>query len=678
MNKFRRVGQLLAATTATSLVLSGTAVAGAQENTVEVSISNFTDFHGYLEQSLDDDEEEGTPATGNSQMGAALLASLMDYVAGDDDVTFKTTSGDNVGGSAFVSSISNDKYTLEALNEMGIDASAVGNHEFDQGIDDLTERIVPESNYPILGANVIDTATGEPALPASQVVEKDGVRVAFIGTVTTQTPNKVSPAGVAGLEFIDPVEAANNEATRITEADEADVVIVLQHEDTTAVNGFNEHVDAAFGGDSHLRHEEADDNGTLTAQAHEYGKVLNEYEFEFNTETGEIVEGSESITQYDYTSEGVAELTPDAEVAETVAAAVAESDTLGNEVITEIENTYYRGSNPGEEPGSNRGTESTANNMLAEANRWAMNDFLGGDTIDLGLMNAGGVRADLEAGEVTVKDAQTQTPFGNNLAYATLSGEAIINALENQWTEGTDNSRPRLSLGVSNNVSYTYDPNAAKGERILEVLIDGEPIDPAADYTVATATFLFEGGDGFINPDDVEGLTDVGYLDVTAYSDYLESEGAPVMRVGQAEYGISTEDDIVAGETISLDLSSLNYSTEGEPMAENVTVTVGEQSQTVAIDNTTTEADAGFGEQGRATVEIVVPEGVSDLAGLAAAIEISTDVEQAETPEDEWQLNINSSVDDFGFDLGSSNAIIGGIVAVIAAIAAIIGISNFL
>ncbi|MDR7329454.1 bifunctional metallophosphatase/5'-nucleotidase [Corynebacterium guangdongense] len=659
MFQFRRAGQLLAAATATSLVFSGASVAGAAEaGQVSFSITNFTDFHGYLEQSVDADD----PA--NTQMGAALMAAIMDFVGEDNDHQIRTTSGDNVGGSAFVSAISDDEYTLKALNEMGIDVSTAGNHEFDRGYDDLVNRIQVKSDYPILNANVLD-ADDNPALKPYEIFERDGVRVAVIGTNTTQVPNKVSPAGVEGLTFADPVATANSYAEELKTTDKADVVIVLQHDDIENVQGFNEHVDAAFGGDSHARHPQGDDNGTFTAQSQDYGKVISEYEFTFDTGTGEIVEGSESISQFDYSDEAIAALVPDATVTETVAVATAEATALGSEVLATTEDSFYRGSNPGAEPGSNRGVESTANNMLAESNRWAMDEFLGGDVIDLGLMNAGGVRSDLPAGKVTVQDAKDMQPFGNNLAYATLSGQAIIDALENQWTEGTGNSRPRLSLGVSDNVSYSYDPSQPKGERIINVTIDGEALDPAADYQVATATFLFEGGDGFIDPADVRDLTDVGYLDVTAFSDFLASDSAE-LREGQAEVGVVGLENLKAGEEVTLDLSSLNYSSAGEPMATTVTVRLGGVTQTAEIDNSLTDTDNGLGENGRATVTLDMPADVVGAQTLTITTDAGTNVSipvtvaEGQTP----------GADSRGSSTGSDNF---GLVAAVAAILAAIG-----
>lgn len=617
MTRFRRFGRLLAATTVTSLALTGVSVASAQEDadTVSISITNFTDFHGWLAaddlSKVEDDDYK--------RMGAANLAALMDYVGQDDDHQLRTTSGDNVGGSAPISALAQDEPTLEALNAMGIDASAVGNHEFDKGQDDLVGRIIPRSDYPILGANVLD-ASGEPFLDPYKIQEFEGVRVGVIGTVTAGTPAKVAPSATAGLEFTDPVEAANRYATQLKESGEADVVVVVQHEDIVSHGSFNEHVDAAFGGDTHQLYLFPEEN---KAQSLEHGRVLTELEITYDTTAGEIV-GTE-WEQYDYRDLAALSVTPDEEVAGIVAAAAEQFEEIGGEVIATTETAYYRGSNPDGAPGSNRGVESTLNNMLAESNRQAMNAFLNTDQIQIGLMNAGGVRADLPEGEVTHADALEVQPFGNNLAYATMSGQAIIDALERQW-QAPGAGRPRLSLGVSDNVSYSYDPDAPQGERVHAVFVDGEQLDPAADYQVATATFLFEGGDGFIDPEDVRDLTDVGYLDVTAFVDYLSAEGNPSLRSGQAEIGVAGIDDLKPGTTATIELSSLNYSSEGEPMAESVTVEFAGETYTVDIDNTTTAEDTGLGEFGHATVEIEVPADFDGTGQLRVTTDAGTDI----------------------------------------------------
>ncbi|WP_394280464.1 bifunctional metallophosphatase/5'-nucleotidase [Corynebacterium sp.] len=646
MFKFRRVGRLIAATTTSALALSTVVVAGAQEdNLVTISISNFTDFHGHLEDGVaaragDIARWEANPGSGarptydGVELGAANLAALMDYVNQDAAHGLKTTSGDNVGGSAFISSIANDEPTMDALNAMGIDVNAAGNHEFDKGHEDLSGRLVERHDSEILAANVYYN-DGSRFLEPSKVYDFDGVKLGVVGTTSNATPKKVSPKMVEGINFTDASTEANAEAKRLKDEGLADIVVVLQH-DPAEVDGPKmdpEYVDFLFGGDSHLTQLD-NDAPVPYAQSWEYGKLVTDLDITYNKATGEIEEinaqqyGAPEFVQLQ--AEGVIE--PNAEVAAIVDKAAAEAEVLGEQEVAQLDESFYRGSEPGRSAGSNRGVESTANNMLAESNLQAMDAFLGGGMIDLGLMNAGGVRSDLEAGAVTVEEAYTMQPFGNELSYATLSGQAIIDALERQWQPGS--GRPRLSLGVSDNVNYVYNPEAEQGQRIQHVTINGAPLDPAKDYTVATSTFLFEGGDSFINPDDVRDQVNVGYMDITAFMDYLAS-GQAAVRSGQAEVGVVLpEGGLKAGEKNTIQLSSLNYSTEGEPMAQTVTLKIGDTEVTADISNETTEADAGFGEIGRATVEIDLPAEAAGDQTLSVTTDAGTDISMPVTVAD--------------------------------------------
>ena len=623
----RRFGRFLAATTTTALAVTLAPAVTAQDTTVEFSVSNITDFHGRLEQD-----------SYNQEMGAALLTGLNNHINGDENVF--TTSGDNVGGSAFISAITNDEYTIDFLNAAGVGASAVGNHEFDQGQDDLMDRIVPNSEFPILGANVYKE-DGTHLLPPSTVIEKNGVKIGFVGSVATSTVQKVSPSAVEGLDIRDPVAATNAEAQRLKDSGEADVVIALFHEDAARyVDGFDEnYVDFLFGGDSHQQYAVAD-AALPYAQSLEYGKVLTDVDFTFNTDTRTIE--SVTIEQYDLTAAEAAGATPDPTVADIVAEAKAQADVIGAEIIATIDNSFYRGSNHDAATGSNRGVESTLNHLIAEAQRDSLSKLIGQE-IQIGFMNAGGVRADLPAGDVSYADVVTIQPFGNEVSVATMSGQAILDTLENQWK--TEGDRPRLALGVSEGFTYTYDPSAPQGERIIDARLHGEPIDPAAEYTVAASTFLFEGGDELINPDDVRDILLVGYMDTQALIDYLKNNESVEPRLKQSDFAVTlAAGELVAGETITLELASLNYSSPGEPIAENVTVKLGASEVTAVIDNDFSQVTTGLGEHGTATVELVVPEGEWTLADLV----ITTDAKQVTVPTPPADGSANSSLSSVG------------------------------
>ena len=649
MFSFRRAGNLIAATTATAVVLTGAPAAFAAEaDQVTINIANITDFHGRLEESLFKNKETGEIDPKRSEMGAANIAGIINYIREQNPNTIVTTSGDNQGGSAFVSAISDDKYTMEFLQAIKVNGTAIGNHEFDKGYNDLMGRIVPGTKVgetvTQLGANVFKT-DGTRETEPYEIVDVDGVKVALVGTTSNLTVLKSSPANVEGLNITDSAEQVNIEAKKLKDDGLADIVIALIHDpaDTSAPKLNKDYVDFIFGGDDHIKRLNLD-APVPYAQSQEYGKVVTNLVLTYDKAEKKIVK--KDAQQYDATHLNQLGIEPDAAVADIVAKAKEEADVLGQQVVATIDADFKRGSNPGAAPGSNRGTESTANNMIAQSAVAALTKFLAQD-IDFGIMNAGGVREDLAKGDVTYKQAFTVQPFGNNIAVATVSGAAIKEMLENQWqTEevAAKSGRPRLDLGLSDNVAYTYNPEAPRGEKITSITIDGKPVDPNKDYTVAGSTFLFDGGDGFLGKEKFRDRNDVGYNDLQAFVDYLESGNAKV-RSGQKDVGVVLpEGGLKAGEKNEIKLTSLSYSSEGEPKAENVTVKIGGVETTAKVDNTVTDADKGMGEQGRATVTIDIPKRVQGKQTLTITTDAGTEISMPVTLPEEKPAIANPAV----------------------------------
>nr|WP_272508580.1 bifunctional UDP-sugar hydrolase/5'-nucleotidase [Corynebacterium pilbarense] len=649
---------MIAATTTTAVVLTAAPfVAAAEADQVTINVANITDFHGRLEYN-----------ERNKEMGAANVAGIMNYIRSKNPNTIVTNSGDNQGGSAFISAISDDKYTMDFVNAIGTDGTAVGNHEFDKGYQDLIERIIPGTNDKQIGANIFKE-DGTREVKPYIIVERDGVKIALVGTTSNLTVAKSNPENVKGLDIRDSALQVNEEAKKIKDNGEADVVIALIHDPAKEASEKldKDYVDFVFGGDSHIQDMNVDADVPYF-QSYEYGKIVTDLKFTFDKETKGIV--SHSAEQYDITDLEKLGITPDEEVEALVAEAKAEADKLGEKVVAEVGATFKRGSNPGDKPGTNRGTESTANNMIAESALVALEKFLGED-IDLGVMNAGGVRDDLVEGEVTYKEAFSVQPFSNSIDVATLTGAAIKEALENQWQtpEAAEKSgRPRLDMGLSDNVSYTYNPDAPRGEKITSISIDGKPMEMDKKYRVAASSFLFDGGDDFIDPAKATERNTVGYNDLQAFVDYLES-GAAKIRKGQKDVGVVLpEGGLKAGQKNTIELTSLSYSSEGEPMAKTASVKLGEATAEAEVDNEVTDADKGFGEQGRAKVELEIP---AEAAG-EQTLEITTDagtkvslpvtVAQADKPAED------DGKDKPAKENGSSDAPIGVILGVIAAV----------
>lgn len=599
MSTLRRA---VAVATACAAAALGTQVAAAQEP-ARFTISNITDFHGHIELVTDKNGNVTEP-------GAERLKCAVDRATAGKASAF-VSSGDNVGGTPFVSAILDDAPTIDILNAMGLEATAVGNHEFDKGTADLRDRIMPESNFPTLGANVDGLD-----LPPYWIKEMDGVKVAFIGTVTDDTKNLVSPGLIDDVSFRDAVTVTNQLADELTASGAADVIVALIHEGAMETKTFSPNVDVVFAGHSHL---EVPPTGTqpLVVQAGSYSKNLANVDLAYDRATDTVTVEKAEVLGVDQIADC---LTPYPEIAALVQEAQAAADVEGSKVVAQSPAAFYRGKNEGGDSGSNRGVESTLNNLLAEVAKAGItkNTTV---TADIGVMNAGGVRDDLPAGEITYKDAFSVQPFGNDITYTRLSGAAFKEALEQQWKDPAAD-RPVLSLGVSDNVSYTYDPKAPQGSRITSVTVDGQPIDPAKEYVVAGSTFLLGGGDNFKAFTKGTPLPSAGFIDVTAFNEYLAGTPDLAPRGGQSNVGIHLPEAVRAGEEVTVELSSLMY-TQGET-AQKVTVELA--GATATADITPDFGPAGYGEAGTATVTLPVPADAAGQQVLRVTTDAGTDV----------------------------------------------------
>lgn len=563
-----------------------------------VNLLNINDFHGRI-------DGDGTGALGKNV--ACTIESAKSSLG--EESTMLLSSGDNIGASPFVSSSQQDTPTIEFLDALGLRASAVGNHEFDRGFADLTGRVADTADYEHLGANVYAAGTTTPALDEYSIQSINGLDVAVIGAVTRETSSLVSPAGITEIEFGDPVAAVNRVATQLTDGDaangEADVVLAEYHEGATAgttledqvaqggafadiVNGTSGEVDAIFTGHTHQEYawDAADpDGGTRPViQSGSYGDPIGQVQLGYDPATGEVTEYSATnLATLESSDSCVGDPEFDA-AASIVDAAVADAEVIGQEVIGTISDDITTAV-PVDDERDDRMRESTLGNLTADIWLDAMNQE-GRPGADIGIMNPGGLRDELyyaptreEApGEVTFAEAAAINPFANTLMTVDLTGEQFIRVLEQQW-QPADASRPFLKLGVSDNVSYTWDPDAPEGEHITSVTVDGAPIDPAATYTVTSGSFLLSGGDNFTALAEGTNRTDSGLIDTDAFVDHFESR--EVVEPDFAKRAVAVDDEpreIVAGEEVSFTASGFDLTSVDAPTNTEVEVLVGETS----------------------------------------------------------------------------------------------------
>ena len=587
---------------------------------VTIDLLGINDFHGRLEAS-------------GAVAGAAVLAGAVDSYRAANPNTLFVSAGDNIGATTFTSFIQDDEPTIEALNAAGLDTSALGNHEFDRGRADLDERVLGLADFPYLAANVYDRATGEPAYDPYWVTEVDGIRVGFIGAVTEALPSLVTPAGIATLETRSIVTEVNRFAGQLSDGDdangEADVIVVLVHEGAAhnesldADPAFNAmlgtisgDVDAIFTGHTHLKYAFlqpvegwADGLARPVVQSGQYGENLAHVRLQVDPETGDVVANSAEIVPL--ANNG---FTPDPEVAAIVADAVAVAKQLGSVKLGDITDDLMR-ARASNGTSENRGGESTLGNLIADVQLWATSEL----GTQIAFMNPGGMRTDITYastgagdpdGNVTYQEAANVQPFANTLVTMSLTGEQIVQVLEEQW-QPAGAQRPFLKLGTAG-LTYTYDPTAAAGSRITQVWVGDAPLDLTATYRVVVNSFLASGGDNFATLALGADKADSGRVDLQAFVDYL-GELSPVSPdLAQRAVGVQVspapEGGFLPGDSVTVNLSSLLFSA-GEPQGDAPTAVLtidGTEVASAAIDPTVVDTTD---EVGRASATFVVPEG---------------------------------------------------------------------
>ena len=424
-----------------------------------------SDLHGQIEARVWD--WSGGRAVG----GTAALKPWLDSLAHACRCTsLRLDAGDEMQGTP-VSNISYGRSAIEAMNALGIDAAAIGNHEFDWSLDTLLARM-QDAHYRFLAANITNSAgTARPdwALPWT-VVTKNGVKIAVIGLTTVSTPTSTAPRNVLGLAFGNGAQAIRRYLPAARAA--ADYVIVLAHEGSGAIvdvaRGLDSgSVDLIVAGHTHQRMDTTV-NGIPIVEAASSGRAIAVVDFVRVGGTRRQVR-AQLVTPY------VDEVKPNVELAEALA---RQQETIRGVTSRTVGRLKV--------PLPREGAEYGLGRLIADAQR-----NLG--KADVAIMNNGGIRAGLPGGAVTWGDLLLVQPFQNRVVRLTVKGSVLLQALEN--CVGGDSSDP--SCHVSG-VEVWYDPRHRVGKRVTRTrLATGKEIDGGRTYTLAVTDFLAAGGSGF-------------------------------------------------------------------------------------------------------------------------------------------------------------------------------------
>ncbi|HET9541174.1 MAG TPA: bifunctional metallophosphatase/5'-nucleotidase [Candidatus Limnocylindria bacterium] len=571
----RRLLTLAVAAVTLSLVMPAGALAAKPPTTpphaVNVQLLAINDFHGNLQPPTGSSGRVGVadsdtlctaagPATCVLAGGVAYLADdIKDLEATNPGNTLVVAAGDSIGGTPLISAAFHDEPTIEALNLLGLDISAVGNHEFDEGVDELlriqnggchptdgcqTGHTYGGANFDFLAANVVYKDTGEPILPASKVETIDGVKVGFIGLTLEGTNLIVSPAGIQDVNFLD--EAATiNAATADLRSQGVKTIVVLIHEggaqsvglnpgttDTCTgmsgaivdiVSNLDARADMVVSGHTHNAYNcrLPNSEGALipVSSSSSFGRLVTDIDLKINAKSGrpmQIAVDNKIVVRDDQ----------DAAAADLVSNYQTLVAPIANRVVGSITATITRA---GDAEG-----ESALGDVIADA-QLAWSQAAGAD---IAFMNPGGIRTDLvfdapvgTGGIVTFGEAFAVQPFNNLVVTQDMTGAQIKAVLEQQWAACTPPGRSQnatVILQVSAGFTYSYSESQACGSRISNMMLGTTPIDPAAIYQVTANNFLADGGDSF--PAFAVGTNRVfaPQFDVDALAAYLGGPTAPI------------------------------------------------------------------------------------------------------------------------------------------------------
>ena len=474
-----------------------------------LTILHTNDFHARFEpiSRFDSGCSAEDNAEGKCFGGTARLVTAIADARARTNNSILVDGGDQFQGTLFYTYYKGAA-AAEFMNQLGYDGMTVGNHEFDDGLEVL-KGFMDSVQFPVLMSNA--DVSNEPLLAdtlmKSTVIERGGEQIGMIGLTPEDTHELASPG--PNVTFSDPVAAVQAEVDKLT-AMGVNKIVVLSH------SGYNVDLDVAanttgvdviVGGHTNTLLGDDDDaagpyptmvGDTAIVQAYAYGKFLGELNVTFD-DNGVITEAAgapllidASVAEDEATVARVAELAvPLEEIRQRVVAETAASIEGDRSVC--------------------RAMECEMGNLIADA----MLDRVADQGIQIAFQNSGGIRASIDAGEVTMGEVLTVLPFQNTLSTFQVTGTAMIAALENGASQHEDGSGrfPQVS-----GMSFTVDLSQEPGSRISDIMVGGAAIDPDAVYGVVSNNFVRNGGDGYSMFEDAMNAYDFGpdLADVTA------------------------------------------------------------------------------------------------------------------------------------------------------------------
>ncbi|QIA62768.1 bifunctional UDP-sugar hydrolase/5'-nucleotidase [Vibrio astriarenae] len=503
------------------------------DTTYRLTILHTNDHHGRFWQNR------------YGEYGMAARKTLIDEMRAEIEAqggSVLLLSGGDINTGVPESDLQDAEPDFKGMSIIGYDAMALGNHEFDNSLDVLAKQI-EWANFPMLSANIYDKATGERMFQPYQMFTKQGIKIAVIGLTTEDTAKIGNPEFIGGIDFRDPKEEAKKLIAELQETENPDLVFAVTHmghyeDGNRGVNAPGDvalaryleegELDMIVGGHSqepvcmegpnmYKRNFKPGDeckldvqNGTYIVQAHEWGKYVGRADFEF--ENGELSMVSYDLVpvnlkkkiKVDGESQRVLiaeEIAQDQELLEFLRPYQEQGQAQLNEKISETN-------------GKLEGDRNVVRFQQTNLGRLIATAHMKRAKADFGVMNSGGVRDSIEAGDVTYKDILTVQPFGNMLTYTDMTGQEVLDYLNVVATKPVDSGAYAQFAGISMTVSEGL---------VSNVFIGDEQLRMDETYRFTIPSFNAAGGDGYPVVTDHPGHVNTGFVDAEVLKEYLES-----------------------------------------------------------------------------------------------------------------------------------------------------------
>ncbi|MBM5720012.1 5'-nucleotidase C-terminal domain-containing protein [Listeria ivanovii] len=602
----------------------------AAADTVPIQILGINDFHGALETASKD--ASGSPIGGADYLATNLDNATSSFLQANPDATadnaIRVQAGDMVGASPAVSGLLQDEPTMKVLQKMNFEIGTLGNHEFDEGLPEYkrildgvsTSKFGPiveayprvKGDMKIVAANVVNKGTNTVAEGFSPyyVKEIDGVKVGFIGIVTTEIPNLVLANHIKDYDFLDEAETIVKYSAELR-GQGVNAIVVLSHVPALSTGNPNTGTKQDVAGEAAnmiTKANELDPNNSvdlvLAGHNHQYtnglvgktrivqsynnGKAFSDVTGELDKTTGDFVSPPDAKITYNTRS-----VSPNSDITAVTEDAKSRIEGVINETIgLANKDVISRDTNLDNQAIDDK--ESELGNMITDAQRYMANKA--GADVDFAMTNNGGIRADLTTrlangqNEITWGAAQAVQPFGNILQVVEMSGADILEALNQQYL-----SNQTYFLQISGlKYTFTDTDDLDHAYKVASVTTeDGTPLKSDQKYKVVINDFLFGGGDGFSAFKKANLVTAID-PDTETFINYIKEQKAAgkvitAQKEGRKVYKSQAEID---KETADAAIKALKDATKINKLAEKDTTLTGTtlSGVTVNVQKTATNA----------------------------------------------------------------------------------------